>query len=208
LTAISEQPPQIGEAAPAFRLESVQGPLVDLVDYTGRNVLLWFSRGFTCPFCRRYMAQLSLAYGQYQAANSEIVQIGPDLLRQARLFFKAYSLKFPFLCDTEKNVFRAYGLQDLGPLRAVGDTVISFSTALVRREFARTFYASWLDTFATGRDAPARLAEHGLHEVPQGMFAIDGRGRVRYARIFGPLENIPGNEELLRVLRGLQDSQS
>ncbi len=200
-----DQPPAVGAAAPNFRLESVQGPVIDLADYQGRNVLLWFSRGFTCPFCRRYMAQLSLAYERYQATNSEIVQVGPDLLSQARLFFRTYRLHFPFLCDTEKNVFRAYGLQDLGPLRAVGDTIASFSTALVQGEFRRTFYASWLDTFATGRQAPARLAEHGLHEVPQGMFAIDSSGVVRYGRVFGPLENIPGNDELLSVLKNLEN---
>jgi putative peptide zinc metalloprotease protein len=181
----------------------VQGPVVDLGAYAGRNVVLWFSRGFTCPFCRRYMAQLSLAYDRYRAADAEIIQIGPDLLTQARLFFRTYRLHFPFLCDTEKNVFRAYGLHDLGPMRAMADTVISFSTALARGEFQRTFYASWLDTFATGLRAPARLAEHGLHEVPQGMFAIDRTGVVRYARVFGPLENIPGNDELLRVVGGL-----
>ena len=196
--------PIIGAAAPSFRLESVQGPVVSLENYAGqRNVLLWFSRGFTCPFCRRYMAQLSLAYERFRGTDSEIVQIGPDLLSQARLFFRNYRLAFPFLCDTEKAVFRAYALHDLGPGRAVADTITTFGTALFTGEFTQTFYASWLDTFATGRNAPRRLAEHGLHEVPQGMFAVDRAGRIRYARVFGPLENIPGNDELLKVLAGL-----
>ena len=196
--------PEIGAVAQGFRLESVQGPIVDLADYAGRrSVLVWFSRGFTCPFCRRYMAQLSLAYERFQAAGSEIVQITPDLVSQARLFFKNTRLAFPLVCDPRKEVFEAYGLSDLGPLRAVGDTLATFSTALLRGEFTRTFYASWLDTFATGRQAPQRLMEHGLHEVPQGMFVVDRSGRLRYARVFGPLENIPGNDELLRTLGGL-----
>lgn len=195
-----------GDAAPSFRLETVQGPVVDLAEFRGRrNVLLWFSRGFTCPFCRRYMAQLSMAYPRFQSLRCEIIQISPDLLRQARLFFRNYKLAFPFTCDTDKQVFAAYGLRDVGMIRSAADTVVSFSTALVRGEFSKTFHASWLDTFATGRHAPQRLAEHGLHEMEQGMFMVDSGGMVKYSRVFGPLENIPGNDELLRALENLQN---
>jgi hypothetical protein len=43
----------IGHAAPLFGLRSVQGPTVELAACRGRlNVVLWFSCGFTCPFCR------------------------------------------------------------------------------------------------------------------------------------------------------------
>ncbi len=35
------------------------------------------------------------------------------------------------------------------------------------------------------------------------MFAVDRTGRVRYGRVFGPLENIPGNDALLQALSGL-----
>ncbi len=192
----------MGGPAPRFRLESVQGPIVDLAEFHHQqNVLIWFSRGFTCPFCRRYMAQLSLAYPRYQVLNCEIVQISPDLLLQARLFFKNYSLAFPFLCDTDKRAYSAYGLRDMGTLRSAADTVVSFSAALARGEFAQTFYASWLDTFATGFDAPKRLAEHGFHEMEQAMFVVDSGGEIQFSRVFGPLENIPGNDELLRAVR-------
>ena len=43
----------VGSPAPLFGLRSVQGATVELAAYRGQlNVVLWFSRGFTCPFCR------------------------------------------------------------------------------------------------------------------------------------------------------------
>jgi hypothetical protein len=47
----------VGEPAPLFALPSIQGATVDLAAYRGRlNVIVWLSRGFTCPFCLMYMA--------------------------------------------------------------------------------------------------------------------------------------------------------
>ena len=48
----------VGHQAPLFSLTSVQGDTVDLAPYRGRaNVVVWFSRGFTCPFCWVYMVR-------------------------------------------------------------------------------------------------------------------------------------------------------
>ena len=196
--------PEIGSTAPEFKGESVQGPVVALTHYRGRqNVLVWLSRGFTCPFCRRYMAQLASMHARFQALDAEILQIAPNLLSQARIFFKNYPLAFPYLCDTEKTIFSTYGLRDMGPFRSMLDASFSFGAAVAQGEFTRTVRASWLDTLASGRQIPDRIAHHSLHEMQQGMFVVDRAGLVRFARVFGPLENIPGNEELMEVLKGL-----
>jgi len=42
----------VGERAPLFALPSIQGAMIDLAAFRGRlNVIVWLSRGFTCPFC-------------------------------------------------------------------------------------------------------------------------------------------------------------
>lgn len=51
----ASQRPAVGDRAPVFALPSVRGPMVDLASYRERrNVIVWFSRGLTCPFCRIY----------------------------------------------------------------------------------------------------------------------------------------------------------
>ena len=65
-----------GQPAPGFRLPSAQGPEVALEDYRGRrNVIVWFTKGMACVFCRQHMSQLARAYGEIQRRNGE-VQIG------------------------------------------------------------------------------------------------------------------------------------
>jgi signal transduction histidine kinase len=75
-------PPAIGDAAPLFGLRSVQGPTVELAACRGRlNVVLWFSRGFTCPFCRAYMDGIGGGCRELLAIDTEVIQIAPNLLK-------------------------------------------------------------------------------------------------------------------------------
>jgi alkylhydroperoxidase family enzyme len=54
--------PKIGERARSFRLPSAQGGEVGLDDYQGREaVVLWFTKGMACAFCRQQMSQLARA---------------------------------------------------------------------------------------------------------------------------------------------------
>ncbi len=79
------EPPAVGQPAPLFSLTSVQGGPVELAAYRGRrNVVVWFSRGFTCPFCRVYMDGMREGY------------------EAARIFFGHSPTLSPFVCDPDK----------------------------------------------------------------------------------------------------------
>src|SRR5262245_24955177 len=98
-------PLPVGQQAPDFHLNSAQGMEVSLQEYHGkRHIILWFSRGLFCPFCRRYMAQLRLGYPEVQAHDAEILQITCSTPDEARLYFQQYQLAFPYLCDPERTV--------------------------------------------------------------------------------------------------------
>src|SRR5512137_1498189 len=80
--ASEPQPPTVGQPAPLFSLTSVQGATVDLASYRGRsNVVVWFSRGFTCPFCRVCMDGMTEGYQGLRDEGTEIIQVGPNLLQ-------------------------------------------------------------------------------------------------------------------------------
>ena len=90
--------PSIGEMAPRFSLPSLSGAEVDLASYRGRsNVVVWFSRGFTCPFCRVYTDGVRAGYKALQAADTEVIQVAPNLLESARRYFGQSILPFPFV---------------------------------------------------------------------------------------------------------------
>jgi putative peptide zinc metalloprotease protein len=192
----------IDTPAPDFELESVQGPVIRLADYHDKShVLLWFSRGFTCPFCRRYMAQLNQALDQFQSADTQIVQIAPNLLDRARMYFKRQPLGFPFLCDSSSETFYRFGLLNLGPIEATKNGIYSFAYAYTHGDGINTTRASFLDTFSSS--IVGRFKHHATEALQQGVFVIDRQGIVRYAKALGPVETIPPIEELLREVQKL-----
>src|SRR5262249_29583851 len=115
----------VGERAPQFALPSIQGAVIDLAAYRGQlNVIVWFSRGFTCPFCLMYMDGIRAGYEALAGTGTEVIQIAPNLLEAARNFFAGSAAPFPFVCDPDKRLYAIYGLGDPaalhGGLPAVG----------------------------------------------------------------------------------------
>lgn len=192
----------IGLPAPEFELESVQGSTIRLDDYRGKShVLVWFSRGFTCPFCRRYMAQLNQALDQFKSADTEIVQIAPNLVDRARMYFKRQPLGFPFLCDPSNETFYRFGLLNLGVIEATKNSIYSFAHAYTHGDGINTTRASFLDTFSA--NIIGRMKHYVMDALQQGVFIVDRAGIVRYAKALGPVETIPPIEELLREAQKL-----
>src|SRR5262245_21855323 len=110
-----EQPthahPRVGEKAPDFRLAAAGGGEVALSDYLGlKNLLLWFSKGLFCPFCRRNMARLSQVYADFVALDAEVLQITHNTQKEADAYFRNYHLATPYLCDADRCVHLAYGV--------------------------------------------------------------------------------------------------
>ena len=104
------EPAAVGRPAPLFSLTSVQGEPVELAAYRGRrNVVVRFSRGFTCPFCRVYMDDMRDGWELLQAADAQIIQVGPNLLQSARIFLGHSPTPYPFVCDPDKRLFAVYG---------------------------------------------------------------------------------------------------
>ena len=66
----------VGQAAPSFRLPSAQGAEIALEAFRGnKNVVVWFTKGMACPFCRAHMSQLACAYPELQRLGAEVLEI-------------------------------------------------------------------------------------------------------------------------------------
>lgn len=185
----------VGQVAPSFRLPSGQGPEVALEDYRGRkNVILWFTKGMACPFCRQQMSQLARGYGEFAARDAEIVEVTNSTPDRARVYAQKFGLRFPYLCDPDYSVRRTWGLG----LRSHGPVY-----------YAKTLYggltAPKVETEYAGE--PAKLTEMPslLADEDMGFFIVDKAGVVRYALAgaYGTvagLRQIPNNAEILQEL--------
>ena len=192
--------PVVGQQAPAFSLPSLRGSVVDLASYRGRrNVVVWFSRGFTCPFCRVYTDGIRAGYGALRAADTEIIQVAPNLLDSARRFFAQAPLPFPFVCDPDKRLYAVYGLGNVGALEATKTAVVSFAHAFTHGDTTNQVRGAWFDV--VNRNFVRRLHHHAMTAQEQGMFLIDKDGVIRSVTVVGPIDPMPGGAELAELAR-------
>lgn len=177
------EPAAVGRPAPLFSLTSVQGEPVELAAYRGRrNVVVWFSRGFTCPFCRVYMDGMRDGYELLQAADAEI---SPT--------------PYPFVCDPDKLLFAVYGLGDRGALEATRSAVVSFSYAFTHGDTGPQLRGAWLDVM--NRNFVRRLHHHAMTAMEQGIFLVDREGIIRHRSVVGPLDPVPRGGSLAELVR-------
>jgi peroxiredoxin len=192
--------PSVGETAPQFSLPSLSGATVDLASYRGHsNVVVWFSRGFTCPFCRVYTDGVRAGYEALRAAETEVIQVAPNLLNSARRYFGESILPFPFVCDPDKRLYAVYGLGDLRALEATRTAVVSFAHAFTHGDSVNQFRGAWFDVM--NRNFVRRLHHHAMTAQEQGLFLIDKEGVIRHTAVVGPIDPVPDGTQLADLAR-------
>lgn len=173
---------------------------MELAAYRGRrNVLLWFSRGFTCPFCRTHIAGFVEGYERLRAAETEVIQVAPNLLDGARTFFGEAAPPYPFVCDPDKRLYAVYGLGDRGALEATRSAVVSFGHALAHGDGGTQVRGAWVDV--ANRNFLRRLHHHAVSALEQGVFLIDRQGLIRHRIVVGPIDPLPPAEQLVDLVR-------
>ena len=189
-------PPQPGEPLPEFRLPTAGGGEIGVSDYRGRkNLLLWFSKGLFCPYCRRNMARLSQAYAQFQASGAEILQITINTVDEANLYFRSYRLATPYLCDPDARVHLRYGMSP--ERQTVGAVAENWVTSIAM---------NGKDLLMHGQKAPGPgpAVRMGMNQWSQLIVVADRAGVVRDAQRIGPFDTLPTVAELLVRLEPLR----
>jgi thioredoxin-dependent peroxiredoxin len=97
-----------GDAAPALGLLDQHGDTVDLGDYAGRRVCVYFYPKADTPGCTQQSCLLRDLSGQI--GETAIIGISPDKPTKQLKFDTKYSLGFPLLADTEHAVAEAFGV--------------------------------------------------------------------------------------------------
>jgi putative peptide zinc metalloprotease protein len=190
---------QPGSTAPDFTLASVQGAKITLASYRDQsNVLLWFSRGFTCPFCRAYMAQLGTIFNELRTLQTTVLQISPNVLSRAQVYFRTSPLVYPFLCDQSKHVYSQYGVVDEGAIAGTRNALTVVAYTARTGQIAETSRAMALDVL--NASFVGRLQHHALTAVEQALVLVDRGGIVRWSKALGPLENLPDNKTILDTI--------
>lgn len=101
--------PEVGSAAPAFKLTSNEGKQVSLNDYKGKFVVLYFyPKNFTSG-CTLEAKNFERDMPKYEAAGAVVLGVSVDTADSHKEFCAKEGLSFKLLSDTDASVSTAYG---------------------------------------------------------------------------------------------------
>ena len=111
----SDKPPMTGTAAPDFTLNSQEGAPVNLHDYRGKWVVLYFyPKDFTSG-CTTEAHNFQRDLAQYQAKGVTILGVSVDTADSHKKFCTQEGLNFKLLSDADHKVSEEYGsIMNLG----------------------------------------------------------------------------------------------
>jgi peroxiredoxin len=114
--------PGAGRAAPTFTLTSGTGGQVSLIDFRGRNVLLYFQEGLSCQPCWDQIKDLEQNQAALKTAGVDaVVSITTDPANLIGQKAADEKLTTPVLSDPSMQVSRAYDANQYGMMGEMRD---------------------------------------------------------------------------------------
>ncbi|MEO6758607.1 MAG: thioredoxin-dependent thiol peroxidase [Saprospiraceae bacterium] len=99
-----------GDAAPDFTAVNEKGETVQLADYQGKKLVLYFYPKDDTPGCTAEACSLRDGYPRFQAQGYDILGVSPDSVKKHVKFQEKYNLPFNLLADEDHRVSEAYGV--------------------------------------------------------------------------------------------------
>ncbi len=117
------------DTAPDFTLPDADGRPVELADYRGRSVIVYFYPAAGTPGCIKQACDFTEHLGALGLAGVDVVGISPDAPAKLAKFRTTQGITFPLLSDADRSVMQAWGA--FGEKKLYGKTV----TGVIRSTF-------------------------------------------------------------------------
>ncbi|MFN3471756.1 MAG: peroxiredoxin [Aquificaceae bacterium] len=103
-------PIQEGQPAYLFSLQNHEGKMVNLSDYRGRWVVLYFYPKADTPGCTTQAKEYTKLMPEFERSKVKVFGISTDKVESIRKFREKYNLSVEFLSDPKGEVAKAYGV--------------------------------------------------------------------------------------------------
>ena len=100
---------QAGAKAPTFELPASNGETIDLADYKGKKIVLYFYPRADTPGCTKEACGFRDAIASYKKLGVPVFGISPDPVEDVTKFAEKFKLNFPLLADADHSVTEKYG---------------------------------------------------------------------------------------------------
>ena len=99
----------VGSKAPTFKLPASNGETIDLADYKGKRVVLYFYPRADTPGCTKEACGFRDAIASYKKLDIPVFGVSPDPIDDVKKFADKFQLNFPLLADADHAVTEKYG---------------------------------------------------------------------------------------------------
>ena len=99
-----------GDKAPDFSVSDETGKMVNLSDFAGKKLVLYFYPKDDTPGCTAQACSLRDNYQSFMGKGYAILGVSPDSAKKHVKFQDKYSLPFSLLADEDHAVSEAYGV--------------------------------------------------------------------------------------------------
>lgn len=101
---------EIGNKAPVFTLPDKDGNLVNLSDFLGKKVVLYFYSKDNTPGCTRQACAFAAENDAFKSIDAVVIGISKDSVTSHFKFAQKYDLPFLLLSDPDLMAIQAYGV--------------------------------------------------------------------------------------------------
>ena len=99
---------QPGTEAPAFSVNDHNGNLINLKDYLGKKVVLWFYPKADTPGCTMEGQGFRDDFKKFEDKGIQVFGVSLDNEKDNKAFAEKFSFSYPLLCDVNKDIALAY----------------------------------------------------------------------------------------------------
>ena len=101
---------EVGMKAPEFTLNDKDGNPVNLSDFLGRKVVVYFYPKDNTPGCTRQACAFAAAYEGFRSRDVVVIGISKDSVASHLKFAQKHDLPFILLSDPELQAIQSYGV--------------------------------------------------------------------------------------------------
>lgn len=103
----------IGQKAPEINAKDQHGKEINLEQYKGKKVILYFYPKDDTPGCTAEACNLRDNYEHLTNSGYDVIGVSTDSEKSHLKFIEKYNLPFRLIADTDKKVVEAYGVWGL-----------------------------------------------------------------------------------------------
>ncbi|WP_343486473.1 thioredoxin-dependent thiol peroxidase [Allomuricauda sp. d1] len=107
-----------GAKVPDFSAKDQDGNTINLSDYKGKKLVVFFYPRANTPTCTTEACNLRDHYKELQDSGYEILGVSEDSQRKQSNFKKKFDFPYPLLADEDHTVIEAFGVW--GPKKFMG----------------------------------------------------------------------------------------